>query len=65
MTTPLTADRITTHSIHEAENPARCPGGIHLGTWRTLTCDGVTDVVECPRCGRQKSVPCNFDEEYS
>lgn len=32
-------------------------------------CDEVSgddrDIVECVRCGQQRNVRCNFDEEYS
>ena len=44
---------------HREQNPC-----VHF--WRVIECNGGdTDVVECPRCGQQKQVRCNFDEEYS
>jgi hypothetical protein len=51
------------HSIHEGEDPGGCPGFNHR--WRTLFCDGATDVVECSRCGRQQLARCNLDDEYA
>jgi hypothetical protein len=50
------------HSLHAVTIPP-CPGFNHH--WRTLFCDGETDVVECSRCGIQQVAPCNFDEEYA
>ena len=35
---------------------------------RTVDCCGVVDehdIVECSRCGKQWTVPCSFDEDYS
>ena len=52
-------------SLHEHEDAAKCPGGIHALPWRTLTCDGETDIVECSRCGKQREMRCNFDEDYA
>lgn len=52
------------HSLHKEERPERCPNFIHA-TWRVLMCDGETDVVECSRCGKQRTVACDFDEEFS
>ena len=51
------------YSIHQAETPGRCPGFNHR--FRTLFCDGTTDVVECAVCGRQQTAVCNFDDEYA
>lgn len=52
-------------SKHAEEKPdawkTTCPGFNHQ--WRTLFCDGDTDVVECIRCGRQELCRCNFDDE--
>lgn len=50
-------------SIHEEAKPDVCPG--FNCQWRTLFCDGETDVVECYKCGRQDTARCNFDEEYA
>lgn len=44
------------------ECPDLCQG-VH--NWRTIVCDGETDVVECRRCGLQKETACNFDDEYN
>ena len=27
-------------------------------------CDGKTDIVRCTKCGKEKEVRCNFDDEY-
>ncbi len=52
------------HSIHEKEiEPCPCPGFNH--TWRTLFCDFKTDILECSRCGAQRTARCNFDDEYA
>lgn len=56
------------HSLHAAALPVEqmlkvCPGFNHQ--WRTLFCDGDTDVVECYRCGIQDLARCNFDDEYA
>lgn len=64
------------HSLHAAFDPAKCPRegvqqhieGIRCGPWRTVDCCGVVDehdIVECSRCGKQWTVPCSFDEDYS
>ena len=56
-------------SLHDAEKPALCQK--HLRRCpepRTVDCCGVVDehdIVECHRCGKQWTVPCNFDEDYS
>ncbi len=50
-------------SIHKKEKPENCPTGDHA-LWRTIYCNGDRDVVECSRCGQQKEVRCNFDDEY-
>lgn len=50
-------------SIHPAENPA---SALCLHSyWRSIACDGETDVVECASCGRQRLAKCDFNEEYS
>lgn len=55
---------ITPHSLHTevVPNSQFCT---HPKGWRTIACDGETDVVECPKCGRQWTEICNFDEEYT
>ena len=50
----------TEHSMFDKPTGEPCP---HRG-WRTIACDGSTDVVECPNCGVQKTAVCNFDEEF-
>jgi hypothetical protein len=49
------------YSIHAAIKPPICVNH----HWRTLFCDGTTDVVECSVCGVQDVAVCNFDEEYA
>lgn len=51
-------------SLHEAEDVTKCPEGKHA-LWRTVACDGVTDVIECSRCGQQRTTSCTFDEDFS
>lgn len=56
-------------SLHDTEKPELCQK--HLRSCpepRTVDCCGVVeerDIVECSRCGKQWSVPCNFDQDYS
>ena len=56
-------------SLHDAEKPELCQK--HLQRCpepRTVDCCGVVDehdIIECSRCGKQWTVPCNFDEDYS
>lgn len=52
------------HSMHDAENPTLCPDKRHEH-WRVVRCRNDRDIVECSRCGKQRDVPCNFDEDYS
>ncbi len=47
------------------EKRPECPQGGHLYPLKVIECDGETDTLECQRCGKQKKVRCNFDEEYS
>lgn len=37
----------------------------HQRGWRTIVCNGDKDVCECPICGKQRVMRCNFDEEYA
>ena len=47
----------TAHSLFPDEyTPPICA---HLHGWRTIACDGTTDVVECPDCGAQEIAGCN------
>lgn len=55
--------RVSGNSLHKEEAPEKC-NGVH-SRWRTLVCcQGEEDVIECERCGCQKVVACNFDDEY-
>jgi Neuraminidase (sialidase) len=52
-------------SLHDSEKPELCSDGKH-DMWRVVKCDGSKfDTVECSRCGKQKTVACTFDEDYS
>jgi hypothetical protein len=56
------SERITGgSSMHAAEKDI----GPHLCRWRTVKCDGVRDICECSKCGRQQGFACDFDDEYS
>lgn len=52
-------------SLHDEEKPDKCSFPGHQGTWRSLVCNGERDIVECSRCGHQRTMRCNFDEEYA
>ena len=56
-------------SLHAAYNPNLCQPYHHrCPEPRTVDCCGVVDehdIVECSHCGKQWTVPCNFDEDYS
>ena len=56
-------------SLHDAHKPDLCQRHLHTCPEpRTVDCCGVLDdhdIVECHRCGKQWTVPCNFDEDYS
>lgn len=61
-------------SLHATFTPEKCPREtphlfeVRCGPWRCVDCCGVTedhDIEECARCGRQKTVACTFDEDYS
>ena len=49
-------------SLYDYESLGPCS---HERGWRTIVCDGDRDVCECPLCGKQKVMRCNFDEEYA
>lgn len=56
-------ERVTgEHSLHAVELP-----GSHCcdHQWRTLFCNNDRDVVECSKCGRQRTCRCNFYDEYA
>lgn len=56
-------------SLHDAEKPELCQKHLQrCPAPRTVDCCGLVDehdIVECHRCGKQWTVPCNFDEDYS
>lgn len=56
-------------SLHDAEKPELCQKRLQrCPEPRTVDCCGMVsehDVIECSRCGKQWTVPCNFDEDYS
>ncbi len=56
-------------SLHDTEKPELCQKHLHrCPEPRTVDCCGVVDehdIVECSRCGKQWTVPCSFDEDYS
>jgi len=50
------------YSLHDEEIYGPCS---HERGWRTIVCNKEKDVCECPLCGRQRIMRCNFDEEYT
>jgi len=55
------------YSLHDAHKPELCKHDSKC-FWRCVDCCGVKDdrdIVECSTCGQQKSVRCNFDEDFS
>lgn len=56
-------------SLHDAEKPDRCQPYHHrCPEPRCVDCCAVVDerdILECPHCGKQWTVPCSFDEDYS
>ena len=56
-------------SLHDTERPGACQPYHHrCPEPRCVDCCGVVDehdIVECPHCGKQWTVPCSFDEDYS
>jgi hypothetical protein len=50
------------HSLHDAQKGGHCT---HPHGWRTIVCDGTSDVCECPDCGGHSVMACNFDDDYS
>jgi len=48
-------------SLHDEQKPGPCP---HKHGWRTIVCNSVEDVVECPDCGAQRVMICNFDDDF-
>ena len=65
MTANITPARVRGgHSLHDEEKPALCRNGYHEH-WRTVSCNNEVDVIECSRCGQQRTTRCTFDEDYS
>ena len=58
----MSADRVRNELSLHAEAGPRCRAACR---WRVLVCENDYDVVECHQCGRQETVRCRFDEEYS
>ena len=56
---------VNEHTLYDAPTGTHCQERGFNHQWRTVECDGETDVVECAYCGDQHTVACNFDEEYS
>jgi len=63
-------------SLHEQYDPEKCPKESHdpkvrrekCGFARCVDCckqQDDMDIDECSKCGRQRMVPCYFDEECS
>lgn len=50
----------TTLSDFKVKDPTMC---VH--DWRTVACDGDTDVIECRHCGDQRTCKCDFDEDFA
>lgn len=54
------------YSLHDKEISGACPDRHH---YRVIECGGLAgegrDILECSRCGKQYSGPCDFDEEFS
>jgi len=67
------ADRVYGgYSLHEQHKPELCPSRIgrspECGEARVVDCCGVEedrDIVECALCGKQWSVRCSFDDDFS
>lgn len=54
------------YSTHDRHKPELCTD--QCGPWRCVDCCGVEDerdILECQTCGKQKSVRCTFDEDFS
>lgn len=55
------------YSLHDTPQPERCAAG-HPGHWRTVDCENNAgsgrDIIECARCGEQRNVACNFDDDF-
>ena len=61
-------------SLHAEYDPSKCPKvtpGLkdqRCGLARCVDCCKETpdmDVIECSRCGQQRTVACTFDDDYS
>ena len=50
-------------SLHDHEDTSkRCE---HRHGWRTIVCNDIEDITECPDCGAQRLEACNFDEDFA
>jgi hypothetical protein len=51
----------TNSSMHDSEKvDAWC-----RHDWRVIACDSDRDIVECRKCGKQKTCRCCFDEDFA
>lgn len=48
-------------SLHPERLPKDCN---HWRGFRTIVCSEDSDVVECPICGEQQEMRCNFDDDF-
>lgn len=48
------------HNKMYPNKPEKC---IHSFSF-TIYCNGDTDIVRCLKCGMEKEVRCNFDDDY-
>jgi hypothetical protein len=54
----------TEHAVLGLDEQTRADA-MCVHSWRVVACDSDTDVLECSRCGRQKLVPCSFDDDMA
>ena len=53
-------------SLFEEEKSELCKKPFErCGIARVIECDNVIDIIEWSKCGKQRSVPCNFDDDYA
>jgi hypothetical protein len=57
MTKPTATNTAATKTLETAAD--------HYCVFSVVKCDNETDTLECSVCGRQKTAPCNFDEDMS
>ena len=54
-------------SKHAFHDPSLC-NGKNCDSWTLVDCceaEEDRDVIECTRCGEQRSVKCSFDSDFS